>query len=658
MKTLRLFSVKTICLALVLLLVPVGQALAGDIYVDEDCSLQNAMRAANEEAMIAPLDNCEAGIAADGVSQVDEYGEDLPPGSDTITIRVDGTDDGVITLDSGLSVTSHIVIKGSGYVIEGDGNQIFAVTSGSLTVSDLTMNGGWSEDNGGAIIVDSASLKLVNSVVRGSGAKELGGGIYAVDSDLTLVESVVTGNATGVVTKPIAAVDTETDDDTEGSQTVETEGTEAQAQAEDVDLVAEASTADPITWDTSGGGIYFNGADNTLAIDRSGLDTNISQLHGGGLYIAAGSATITNSTFSGNSAGGQGGALYNDGDSKLTHVTVVFNSAAYIGGVIDMASLQLYNSILADNVAGDCDGTLNALIGSLIRDLTCGHDGLSDDPALLLLEGSPAYYLPSAGSPVIDAASADHCLANDQRGISRDAATCDIGAAEYEPGVFSFQIQSALAALTPGSGGGGEGRSPAEEAETLPTPVPSNCPGLPGHIRITGFDNGSNINCTHLDYSGLHNQTLVNGGAIQAVDVFGWISGSISACFLHDSGGIVLLDAANSPRNIVPLRTRSENGWQCASVDRVGTVVLMPVGFFTSGAITEPIWLLSDCTVTTTEILNLRANPNAASNIVANVLNDVSLAADQRATHFYRVNYYGIVGWLSQDYLSFTGNCI
>ena len=667
MNTPRLISVKTFCLALVLLLVPVGQALAGDIYVDEDCSLQNAVRAANEEAMVAPLNSCEAGIDADGISQVDEYGADLPPGSDKITIRVAGTDEGVITLDGALDVTTHIVIDGSGYVIEGDGKQIFDVTAGSLTVSNLTMNGGWSDDSGGAITVDGASVKLVNSVVSGSGARELGGAIYAVDSDLTIIESAVTGNATGILTMPESPAETDADDGGAGtSQVVDVEVIEASAQSESVDEVAEASAEEPITWDTSGGGIYFNGEDNSLTIDRSGLDTNVSLNHGGGLYIAAGSATITNSTFSGNTAGGEGGALYNAGDSELTHVTVVFNSAANVGGIADLASLELYNSIVADNAGGDCSGTLNALIGNLIRDLSCNHDGLSDDPMLLLLGGAPAYYVPQAGSPAIDAASADHCLANDQRGISRDAATCDIGAAEYEQGVFGFQIQSALAVLTPGSGG--SGASPDgdadiddeadEEIEVLPTQIPSNCPDLPEHIRITGHTNGSNVNCTHLDYSGIGSHILVDGGALHAVNIFGWVARPISACFQHDRGAIVLLDTSKSPREIVPLRTSTEFGWKCAQVDRIGTVALMPLEFFTSGAIPEPIWSLTDCQVTTVDILNLRAQPRVNSEVVANVLNDVTLTADARANRFYRVNYYGIIGWLSMDYLTYSGICV
>ncbi len=635
MKTPSSTIVKTICLSLILLLVPVGQALAADIYVDEDCSLQNALRSANEEAMVAPLDNCETGIAADGITQIDEYGADLPPGSDKITIRVNGAAEGVIKLDGALSVTSHIIIDGRGYVIEGDGNQIFEVTAGSLTLSGLTLNGGWSDDNGGAITVDGASVKLVHSAVSGSGARELGGAIYAVNSDLTIIESAITGNATGVLTKPAAS-----------------------AQNAAVDEDAVASSEEPIAWDTSGGGIYFNGADNSLTIDRSGLDANLSLNHGGGLYIAAGSATITNSTFSGNMADGEGGALYNEGDSELTHVTVVFNSAANIGGIVDQASMQLRNSIVADNTGGDCSGTLNALIGNLIRDHSCSHDGLSGDPMLLLLGGRPAYYQPQDGSPAIDAASASHCLAHDQRGISRDGATCDIGAAEHEHGVFSFQIQSAMAVLEPDGGGGSQEEEADEATEVPPTQIPSNCSELPGHIRITGYNNGSNVNCNHLDYSGLGNQVLVNGGALHAVDIFGWVASPISACFQHHSGAIVLLDTAKIPREIVPLRTSTEFDWKCAQVDRIGIVVLMPPEFFTSGAIPEPIWDLADCAVTTVDIMNLRAQPRAYSQIVANVLNDVTLAAEARANRFYRVNYYGIVGWLSMDYLTFTGACV
>lgn len=647
---------KYLCFVLAICMLPIGQALAADITVDADCSLANAIRSANGEAPVEPRIDCEAGDGPDADAKIDNLtGETLPAGQDTISIDVSGTDEGNIPLDATLPVTSPIVVNGNGHSVNGGGKQIFAITAGLLRLNDLTLSGGFSLTYGGAIAVSNAALTLNNSVISGSGSRGFGGGIYALDSDLTLADSVVSGNVTNAEAadfEPVVEAEDETDQ-TEGTAQSEGAEVEAEAQAE-----AQVETDLPAVDGVSGGGIYFSGESSNLVIERSGIDSNDTPDSGGGLYIASGSATINNTTISGNSAFVDGGGIYNAGDGSLTHATIVGNSANSGGGILDAAQLQLYNSILSDNTGGDCSGSLNANLSNIIRDASCNHDGATADPKLLLLSGSPAYYVPQEGSPAIDAADAGHCLAVDQRGLSRVPEACDIGAAEYEQGVFNFQIQSALAALTPGSGGGGAGSSQDEGAEAQPTEVLSNCAGLPGHIRVTGYDNGSNVNCTHLDYSGLHNQTLVNGGALQAVDIFGWVASPISACFQHDSGGIVLLDAATSPREIVPLRTRTESGWQCANVDRAGTVVLMPLGFFTSGAIAEPLWDLADCTVTTSDILNLREHPNAGSNVVANVLNNVSLASDLRATHFYRVNYYGIVGWLSQGYLTYSGNCV
>ncbi|MCY3799413.1 MAG: hypothetical protein OXG84_16525 [Chloroflexi bacterium] len=633
MKIPSFISVLRVCIAVViLLLMPIGQALAADITVDADCSLQNAILSANEEEMVEPRSDCEAGAVDDGNSQVDDGGNVIPAGLDTITIDVSGADEGVIALDGKLTVTSNIAIEGGGLAIEGGGNQIFNVTAGSLTASNLNIRGGWSDDNGGAIAVSNAAVTLINSVVSDSGAKKLGGGIYAVDSDLTLVDSAVTGSATGVLTKP----ETPEADDS---------GTET----------TTAPAEEPITWDTFGGGIYFEGAANRLVVNRSGLSANAAHSKGGGVYIASGSASIRNSTISDNRAGTDGGGLYNGGASTLTHVTIVDNFAENIGGLVDASELQLYNSILSGNAGGDCSGTLNALLGSLIRDGSCGHDGLSEDPKLLLLDGIPPYYVPQNGSAALDAASPDHCLLTDQRGIDRAPDTCDIGAAEFADGAFQFQIQSALALLNlPGPGGEADGDE--QESEPKATPNPSLCASLPGHYRVEDYTYSSH--CKLADHAGIGNQMLVNNGAIDAVDIFGWVAQPLKMCFLRPSGAIVLLDAATSPRTLMALRTWTEDGWLCATVDRNGTAVLMPIEFFSSGLIPEPIWDLTGCTVTTANILNLRSEPNNASAIIANVLNDVTLTADKRATHYYRVNYYDIVGWLSSSYLSMSGTCM
>ena len=654
----RLNLMKYLCIVLTICLLPTAQALAADITVDADCSLANAFRSANGEAPVEPQTDCKAG-------------DTLPDSQDTISIDFAGTDEGNILLGATLPVSSAIVINGNGYSLSGGGNQIFNVTAGSLTLNDLTLSGGFSVANGGAIAVSNAALTLYNSVVSNSGARGFGGGVYALDSDVTLADSAVTGNVTNANAEdfePVAAADDDAEQAEGTAQAADgaTELVDLEAQTEDVVMETEAQAESdeelvlPDVDGMSGAGIYFNGASNSLVIERSGIDNNSTPESGGGLYIAAGSATIHNSTISDNSASGDGGGIYNAGASIVKHATITGNSANVGGGILDAAQLQLYNSILSDNSGGDCEGALNANLANIIKDGSCNHDGATADPGLLLLSGLPAYYTLQEGSPAIDAANAEYCLAVDQRGLARLPESCDIGAAEYEQGVFNFQIQSAMALLTSTDEGGGGGEGVAEDneaADPSPSQEESNCVLLPGHIVVKGHDNGSNVNCTHLDYVGLGDRTLVNHGAMQAVDIFGWIADPLTVCFEHDDGGIVLLDAANSPRNIVPLRTWTEADQRCASVDRVGSVVLMPRAFFVSGAIPEPIWPLADCQITTTDILNLREKPSTESSILAKVLNDVQLTADQRATYWIRVNYYGIDGWLSQDYLTTSGDC-
>jgi len=87
-----------------------------------------------------------------------------------------------------------------------------------------------------------------------------------------------------------------------------------------------------------GGGMYNSGGSPTLTeVTFSGN----SAYDGGGMYNSGGSPTLTEVTFSGNSAY-DGGGMYNDSSSPtLTEVTFSGNSANYGGGVYN---LYLYSS--------------------------------------------------------------------------------------------------------------------------------------------------------------------------------------------------------------------------------------------------------------------------------------------------------------------------
>ena len=175
-----------------------------------------------------------------------------------------------ITLTSTLSITSAVVIDGAGFEISGDDSyQIFNIDGGSLEISSLTMTAGSSESNGGAIAVSSGSLSMNNSVISNSDSVGHGGGIYADNSDVVITNSAITGNTAGV---------------------------------------DEA---------VSGAGIFFaGGEENSLVIDKSGLDNNSATDDGAGLYVSGGIATITNTSFAENNATDKGGALYNAGSTQ------------------------------------------------------------------------------------------------------------------------------------------------------------------------------------------------------------------------------------------------------------------------------------------------------------------------------------------------------
>jgi hypothetical protein len=84
--------------------------------------------------------------------------------------------------------------------------------------------------------------------------------------------------------------------------------------------------------------------------------------YGGGVYVAGGSLTVENSTFTGNSADGNagyGGAIYNSGTTLITNSVITGNSAEQQAGAIsNHGSLSLINSTISGNTAQNQGGGL------------------------------------------------------------------------------------------------------------------------------------------------------------------------------------------------------------------------------------------------------------------------------------------------------------
>ena len=344
-------------------------------------------------------------------------------GTDTITFAGDHTI--TLTLGSQLpAVTSAVIINGNGPAR----TIIQASTCNPVTLPDGCTPATYrviSVSSGGALTLDGMTMR--HGVCTGSCATRgsNGGGILNDAGQLTLTE---------------------------------------------VSLEANLASA--------GGGMYSSNA--ATVIDHTTLSAN-SASNGGAIYASAymsdDSLDVTNATFSGNTASGDGGALfaYASGlvllgepypgvvSMDVTHSTFSGNGASNGGAMYlhtggstlghvysTLSGLILWgdSATTADpEVRGTPSATSNITYSVIeggcasISGATCGAGILSTNPMLGILAdntGPTKTMALLAGSSAIDAGDAGTCPATDQRGITRPrGAACDIGAYEKIPYVPS-----------------------------------------------------------------------------------------------------------------------------------------------------------------------------------------------------------------------------
>lgn len=196
--------------------------------------------------------------------------------------------------------------------------------------------------------------------------------------------------------------------------------------------------------DGDGGGLEAGGSSVTVITNSTISGNTATSRRGGGLFTQ-GTLSLTNVTFSGNSAA-QGGGFNCQGNCTATNITVTANSASTSGDGIEVSgggTVSLRNSIVANNAAGqECSGSLVSLGNNLSSDGTCSLTGPGDQPNTSPLlgplqdNGGPTdTHELLAGSPAIDAGDSSVCIApgndTDQRGFPRPVGvSCDSGAFE------------------------------------------------------------------------------------------------------------------------------------------------------------------------------------------------------------------------------------
>ncbi len=324
---------------------------ADELNSDGDCSLREAIQAANTDAIV---DACPAGSGADTIQlAIATYSLAIAgPGEDAnVTGDLDVTEDltisGLVDHGTGESTT----IDGAGL------DRVFDIDPGGVGVtahlSGLDIRNGMVGDSGGGLFNrSSAFTSLSFTAVTGNSAAMKGGGIF---------------NA-GVLTSFASRIHQNSASEGGGIMN----GAGGNVTLGGFDSVA-FNTAE-----SSGGGIY-NGSSATMNVNDSGFHDNSAGSLGGGIFNS-GVLTGDGSYVSDNSAR-EGGGIMNFGTATLSGAGVTNNTAQTVGGGAANAlgkTLKLTSSIIAGNSSSDGGGIAN------FGTLTLADSAISDNGALFL----------------------------------------------------------------------------------------------------------------------------------------------------------------------------------------------------------------------------------------------------------------------------------
>ena len=329
---------------------------AANISVDEDCTLSEAIHAANNDH---EYDRCTAG-----------------DGDDTITLTGD------ITLSGKLpAITTDMTIDGSNYTVSGnDSTAIFSIADAVVTLQDMTITNGRTGARGAAIHVDSGVLNLSSAVVKDSWAGDAGGGIYASNSNVNISGSQIKNNTAGRSGGAGIYFTSQT-----GVHTLNIE---------------EYSVLNSNVASQDGGALRVAGG--IVTIDKSSFSNNSAD-EGGVIEIWNGSLRVENTTMSSNHAR-EGGAINAGADMDsstsvtIIHVTMANNTADERGASIALTGSQATLSIGNTYITGETeDGVAHCHPGVSEYSVTSWvRNAISDNSCPLVEQEEEATATPTA----------------------------------------------------------------------------------------------------------------------------------------------------------------------------------------------------------------------------------------------------------------------
>ena len=403
------------------------------------------------------------------------------------TYTLDITSSPFTDADTGdLDVQDDLVLRGVGSgdtVIDGGGIervlhlQAVAAASIAVTIEGVTIQGGVSLSDGGGIRADAGvDLQLIDVIVTGNSAAN-GGGVFTAGDALSLRDTAIVANSSARRGGGLAAVSGSVaiesslvegnDAGTEGgglhlrtavtefsfvdselrlNTAVDSGGGAVLRSAEIVAMIVRSTVEE--NSGGNGGGVFWDSEDGSLDLDSSALIRNASSGQGAALWLDRGVISLVNVTLSNNVAELRGSAIFHEGGRLVILNTTIAQNTSNPGGsalsIAPLVSPTLQNTIVADNVGGDCSRGVASLGNNLDGDGTCGLDQPGDVPEVdarlgpLGLNGGPTEtHVLIIGSPALDAGDQAACPDSDQRGFLRALGEiCDIGAYEEILPVF------------------------------------------------------------------------------------------------------------------------------------------------------------------------------------------------------------------------------
>ncbi|MFK7956997.1 MAG: choice-of-anchor Q domain-containing protein [Lysobacterales bacterium] len=325
---------------------------------DPVCTLRNAIEAATQNSAQA---GCIAGES--GVVDVIEFDSSLSGGTLTLS-------QGQLLIFSSLTIEGAATGRRGITVSANDGSRLFFIGNGSsasqVVLRNLTLRDGFVDNEDGGAIRTSADELLIESCTLTDNSASLGdldlggrgGALFSTGGQVTIRNSSVSSNSTnrsggamGGNNSSLSVIDSNITDNASAT------GGGIYVSPFSFSVTLSGGTVSNNTAQYSGGGIR---SDNTVQATGTTFSGNSAGAEGGAIASFTGNLNLSAITVQGNIADEDGGGIFASGNTNtITESSFTANQAGQRGGAITTGSVMgLYDVNFADNNAGGIGGAL------------------------------------------------------------------------------------------------------------------------------------------------------------------------------------------------------------------------------------------------------------------------------------------------------------